>query len=85
MKKLKLGIIGLGNMGTTHAKSILENKTPEIELTAVGHAVKFGFLSCGCKGVIIPRSCRSCHKPLEISCCMQCQHTLFSAAVGDAF
>ncbi|MEG0896902.1 MAG: Gfo/Idh/MocA family oxidoreductase [Ruthenibacterium sp.] len=35
MKKLKLGIIGLGNMGTTHAKSILENKTPEIELTAI--------------------------------------------------
>ena len=32
---LKLGIIGMGNMGTTHAKKILEGKCPNIEITAV--------------------------------------------------
>ncbi len=35
MEKIKLGILGIGNMGTTHAKNILEGKCPEIELGAV--------------------------------------------------
>jgi predicted dehydrogenase len=35
MDKVKLGIIGIGNIGTTHTKLILEGQTPEIELTAV--------------------------------------------------
>ncbi len=35
MKKVKLGIIGIGNMGTTHSKNIMEGKCPEIELVAV--------------------------------------------------
>ena len=35
MDKVKLGIIGLGNMGTAHVKSILEGQVPEIELGAV--------------------------------------------------
>lgn len=35
MEKIKLGIIGFGNMGAGHAKIILrENKCPEIELVA---------------------------------------------------
>lgn len=32
---VKLGIIGIGNMGSAHVKSILEGKTPEIQLAAV--------------------------------------------------
>lgn len=32
---VKLGLIGLGNMGTAHAKSILEGKVPGLELAAV--------------------------------------------------
>ncbi len=32
---LKLGIIGIGNMGTNHCKSILEGMCPDIEITAV--------------------------------------------------
>ncbi len=32
---LKLGIIGMGNMGTTHAKNVLAEKCPNIEITAV--------------------------------------------------
>ena len=32
---LKLAIIGIGNMGSAHARSILEGKCPKIELTAV--------------------------------------------------
>ena len=32
---IKLGILGLGNMGSSHAKKILAGECPEIELTAV--------------------------------------------------
>ncbi|MBR6406727.1 MAG: Gfo/Idh/MocA family oxidoreductase [Lachnospiraceae bacterium] len=35
MEKIRLGIIGYGNMGTGHAKNILEGKCPEIELAAI--------------------------------------------------
>ena len=35
MKKVKLGIIGIGNMGSSHMKSILAGKCPEIDVTAV--------------------------------------------------
>ena len=35
MKKLKLGIIGIGNMGSGHAKNIMAGKCPEIEITAI--------------------------------------------------
>lgn len=35
MEKVRLGIIGIGGMGTNHAKSILEGQVPNMELTAV--------------------------------------------------
>ncbi|MDD3833143.1 MAG: Gfo/Idh/MocA family oxidoreductase [Oscillospiraceae bacterium] len=35
MDKLRLGIIGVGNMGTGHIKNILEGKCPEIDITSV--------------------------------------------------
>ncbi len=35
MKKVKLGIIGLGNMGSAHCKNIEEGHCPDVELTAV--------------------------------------------------
>ena len=35
MEKIKLGIIGIGNMGSAHAKNIVEGKCPEIELVAI--------------------------------------------------
>ncbi|GHU80569.1 oxidoreductase [Clostridia bacterium] len=35
MAKVRLGIIGLGNMGSSHAKNILAGKTPETELAAI--------------------------------------------------
>jgi len=35
MKKLRLGIVGLGNMGRAHCSTILEGKVPRCELTAV--------------------------------------------------
>lgn len=34
-KKLRLGIIGAGNMGSKHLSNILAGKCPEIEVTAV--------------------------------------------------
>ncbi len=34
-KKIRLGIIGLGNMGSGHAKSIMEGKCPDFDLVAV--------------------------------------------------
>ena len=35
MDKIKLGIIGIGNMGSAHAKNIIDGKCPEIELVAI--------------------------------------------------
>jgi predicted dehydrogenase len=35
MSKVKLGIIGLGNMGSAHLRFILEGQTPQIALAAV--------------------------------------------------
>lgn len=35
MKQLKLGIIGLGNMGSSHAKNMIAGVVPEVRLTAV--------------------------------------------------
>ena len=34
MEKIKLGIIGMGNIGNVHANNILDGKCPEIELAA---------------------------------------------------
>ena len=34
MNQVKLGIIGLGNMGSGHCNNILAGLTPEIKLTA---------------------------------------------------
>ena len=35
MEKVRLGIIGIGNMGSGHCGSILEGKVPDMELAAV--------------------------------------------------
>lgn len=35
MKQVRLGIIGIGNMGSSHLKNIEEGKCPEIKVTAV--------------------------------------------------
>ena len=34
-KKIKLGIIGIGNMGSGHARNIVRGECPEFELVAV--------------------------------------------------
>ncbi len=39
MKTIRIGVIGLGLMGSGHAKNILSNKIPGLELTAVSDAV----------------------------------------------
>lgn len=36
MEKVRLGIVGLGSMGSAHARWILEGKVPGLELSAVG-------------------------------------------------
>ncbi|MGB8455243.1 MAG: Gfo/Idh/MocA family oxidoreductase [Anaerocolumna sp.] len=35
MNKVKIGIIGIGNMGSTHCKTIINNQVPEMELAAI--------------------------------------------------
>ena len=36
MKKIRLGVIGIGNMGTSHCKNIVEKGlVPNVELAAV--------------------------------------------------
>lgn len=37
MNKVRFGIIGMGSMGSTHAKMLLEGQVPNAELTAVYH------------------------------------------------
>ena len=34
-RKIRLGIIGIGNMGTEHCRTILSGRCPETELSAV--------------------------------------------------
>ena len=38
MEKIKLGIIGIGNMGSGHANNITAGKCPETELFAISDA-----------------------------------------------
>ena len=40
MQKIKMGVIGLGNMGTTHTQTILENQIPDMELGAVADGLE---------------------------------------------
>ncbi|MBE6634347.1 MAG: gfo/Idh/MocA family oxidoreductase, partial [Ruminococcaceae bacterium] len=35
MKQVRLGMIGLGNMGSSHARKLIDGACPEIRLTAV--------------------------------------------------
>ena len=35
MDKVKLGVIGFGNMGATHSRNVFEGKVPNMELTAI--------------------------------------------------
>ena len=35
MEKIKLGVIGIGNMGSAHARDVVEGKCPDFVLTAV--------------------------------------------------
>ena len=35
MKKIKLGILGIGNIGTVHVNNILDGKCPNVELYAI--------------------------------------------------
>ena len=35
MKKIRLGIIGMGNMGSGHLQNVLDGKCPSVEVTAV--------------------------------------------------
>lgn len=39
MEKVKIGVIGAGNMGVTHIKNLKENKVTELELTAVSDSI----------------------------------------------
>ena len=35
MKKIRLGVVGLGNMGSKHSQNIIQGLCPEIELAAI--------------------------------------------------
>ena len=43
MDKVKLGIIGVGNMGCGHIGNLLKDLVPEIELVAVAALIYFRF------------------------------------------
>ena len=44
MEKVRLGIIGIGSMGTGHAGNVLKGMVPDMELTAVA-AVSYTHLT----------------------------------------
>jgi predicted dehydrogenase len=50
MSNVRIGIVGLGNMGASHASSILAGKIPRLELTAVSD---FDPARCT-RGVLMP-------------------------------
>ena len=35
MEKVRLGVIGFGNMGSTHSKNVASGKVPKMELAAI--------------------------------------------------
>lgn len=35
MNKVRLGVVGFGNMGTTHCRNVVSGKVPDMELTAI--------------------------------------------------
>ena len=35
MEKVRLGIIGVGNMGTAHTNNLMKGEVPEMELVAI--------------------------------------------------
>jgi len=39
MEKIRLGILGVGNMGLSHGKKVFEGKCPDFELTAIADGV----------------------------------------------
>ena len=42
MEKVRLGIIGIGSMGTGHAGNVLKGMVPDMELTAVAEPPGLG-------------------------------------------
>ena len=40
MNKVRMGVIGMGNMGSGHIKSLIEGKVPDMELTAVADRIE---------------------------------------------
>ena len=54
MKKIRLGIIGMGNMGKGHFRNVLEGKCPSVEVTAIAD--------------INPEKLNIADKPETISC-----------------
>ena len=53
MDKVRLGIIGYGNMGSGHTKNILDGKCPEIELTAIADRKEELIKSDACDAILI--------------------------------
>ena len=54
MKKVRLGVIGIGNMGTGHITNIMDGKCPELEVCAVAdtNSEKFIWASEHCKDAV---------------------------------
>lgn len=53
MMKLRLGIIGMGNIGRHHAEYLLAGKVPSVELTAVGSTSPAKLTSYAERGLLV--------------------------------
>ena len=73
-KKLRLGIIGIGNMGTGHAKSVVNGSCPDLTLAAVCdiNPSRLEWASAELPGAMRFDNAEAMLDSGEIDCCMVC-------------
>lgn len=70
MKKIRLGIIGVGNMGSGHLKNVIDGKCPKVEVTAVAD--------------IDPQKLENAQKKLEGLVCFDNAEKMLDSGLIDA-
>lgn len=70
MKKIRLGIIGVGNMGSGHLQNVIDGKCPKVEVTAVAD--------------IDPRKLENAQKKLSSLACFDNAEKMLDSGLIDA-
>ena len=75
MEKIKLGIIGIGNIGSSHVKNIMEGKIQNVELTAVADRSEARRKWCN---EILPETVEIFEEGTELVCSDLCDAVLIA-------